>query len=85
MDNEGSQVIGPPTAGQTLNAAITNSLFKFHHAISKVSSLWIIEISRFIVWFERWFRFHRNVAVIHCIIVTRLYILLCVNGHYTRG
>ena len=36
MDSDGCQVIGPPTSGQALNAAIVNSLFKLHHAISKV-------------------------------------------------
>ncbi|ELT89629.1 hypothetical protein CAPTEDRAFT_226404 [Capitella teleta] len=34
-DGEGSQVIGPPTAGQTLNAEVVNSLFKFHQAVTK--------------------------------------------------
>ncbi|XP_071486202.1 conserved oligomeric Golgi complex subunit 5-like [Diadema antillarum] len=36
-DGEASQVIAPPTAGQTKNAAVVNSLYQFHQAISRVT------------------------------------------------
>ena len=36
-DGEASQVIAPPTAGQAKNAAVVNSLYQFHRAISKVT------------------------------------------------
>ncbi|XP_059152670.1 conserved oligomeric Golgi complex subunit 5-like [Physella acuta] len=35
-DGEASQVIGPPTNGQTRNVAVVNTLFQFHQAITKV-------------------------------------------------
>lgn len=35
-DGEASQVIGPPTTGQTQNAATVNTLFQFHQAVTKV-------------------------------------------------
>lgn len=37
-DGEASQVIRPATAGQTRNAAIVNTLYQFHVAVSKVIS-----------------------------------------------
>ncbi|KAK2155274.1 hypothetical protein LSH36_244g03005 [Paralvinella palmiformis] len=37
-DGEASQVIGPPTPGQTCNAAVVNSLYYLHQAVSKVVS-----------------------------------------------
>ncbi|XP_072026015.1 conserved oligomeric Golgi complex subunit 5-like [Amphiura filiformis] len=35
-DGEASQVIGPPTNGQTRNAAVVNSLYHFHQAVCRV-------------------------------------------------
>ncbi|XP_064633908.1 conserved oligomeric Golgi complex subunit 5-like [Lineus longissimus] len=35
-DGEGSQVIGPPTPGQTRNAAVVNTLYQFHQVVTKV-------------------------------------------------
>lgn len=36
-DGDASQVIAPPTAGQAKNAAVVNSLYQFHRAISRVT------------------------------------------------
>ncbi|PIK54910.1 putative conserved oligomeric Golgi complex subunit 5 [Apostichopus japonicus] len=35
-DGEASQVIAPPSAGQTKNAAVVNSLYRFHQSVGKV-------------------------------------------------
>ena len=39
------QVIGPATSAQLLNAGVVNSLYKFHQAVSKVSTLHTVYIS----------------------------------------
>ncbi|XP_055958266.1 conserved oligomeric Golgi complex subunit 5 [Patella vulgata] len=35
-DGEASQVIGPPTSGQTRNAAVVNTLYQLHQSLTKV-------------------------------------------------
>ncbi|XP_041349093.1 conserved oligomeric Golgi complex subunit 5-like [Gigantopelta aegis] len=37
-DGEASQVIGPPTPGQSRNASVVNTLYQLHHSMAKVLS-----------------------------------------------
>ena len=38
-DGEASQVIAAPTQGQTRNAAVVNTLYQLHLAVSKVNNI----------------------------------------------
>jgi hypothetical protein len=59
-DGEASQVIGPPTQGQTRNQAVVNTLFLFHQSVTRVRNtqdtdyldiLWTLSSGRWIIIF----------------------------------